>query len=90
MKKLTIIIALCCACEFRISDKAVREELDEAVSIQFASLLVGERTMHYAFTDQNKDVFFWFSCTDLRDHGMLLLISSKWTPLCQVLYPINR
>lgn len=55
MKKLTIILALCCACEFRMSDEDAKEELDESVRIQFGDLMVDERNLHYAFIDQNKD-----------------------------------
>lgn len=56
MKKLAIIFLLVSACEFRISDEDAREELDDIANIQFNDLEVGDRSMHYAYIDQGRDI----------------------------------
>lgn len=43
-----------------MSDEDAREKLNETASIQFGNLMVGERNMHYAFSDQNKDFLIVF------------------------------
>lgn len=47
--------------EFRISDEEAIKKLGEkGTSIQFADLTVGERNMHYAYTDNQKEILVVF------------------------------
>lgn len=55
MKKSLIILTLISACQFRVTDEDAKESLSSSpVEIQFGNLMVGERNMHYAYTDQKK------------------------------------
>ncbi|MEQ9467489.1 MAG: alpha/beta hydrolase [Ekhidna sp.] len=57
MKKSLLIIVLISACQFRVADEDARESLEDVpIEIRFGDLLVDGRNMHYAYTEQEKDV----------------------------------
>ncbi|MEO9483837.1 MAG: alpha/beta hydrolase [Ekhidna sp.] len=59
MKKIVFLIALAVACEFRIDDSEAKETL-ETIDIQFGDLTVGQRNMHYAYTNLERDTLIVF------------------------------
>ncbi|MEQ8904688.1 alpha/beta hydrolase [Ekhidna sp.] len=55
MKKALGILLLLSACEFRMDDETARKNLEPSVKIQFGDLAVGDRNVHYAFVDRQKE-----------------------------------
>ena len=56
-----LITLIFCSCEFRVNDEDARKSLEEsAVEIQFGDLVVDDQNIHYAFTDQGKEILAVF------------------------------
>ncbi|MEO9870074.1 alpha/beta fold hydrolase [Ekhidna sp.] len=61
MKKVIILLLILNSCEFRMDDEDAQEELETtATRIEFGDLLVEERNIHFAFTEQGKELLITF------------------------------
>ncbi len=61
MKKVIILILILNSCEFRMDDEDAQEELEIInTEIEFGNLLVEDRNIHFAFTNQGKELLVTF------------------------------
>lgn len=61
MKKALLIILIFSSCEFRMDDEEARKSLKVSpVEIQFGDVMVEDRNIHYAYTDQGKGIMAVF------------------------------